>query len=98
MQQVQGPATVPATGFIRQRQLLGAEPVTEEQAELNRRKGQGPRRARPGEVAVVPVSASTWWRWIAQGKAPRPVKLSDRVTAWRAEDIQAFMAAQGSGQ
>jgi len=47
---------------------------------------------------IVPVSASTWWRWIAQGKAPKPVKLSDRVTAWRAEDIRGFLAAQGSGQ
>jgi predicted DNA-binding transcriptional regulator AlpA len=43
---------------------------------------------------IVPVSATTWWRWVAQGKAPRPVKLSERVTAWRVEDIRAFMAAQ----
>jgi prophage regulatory protein len=32
---------------------------------------------------VVPVSSATWWRGIKSGKFPKPVKLSERVTAWR---------------
>ena len=44
---------------------------------------------------IIPVSAATWWRWVNSGKAPKPVKLSERVTAWRAEDLRAFIDAQG---
>lgn len=40
---------------------------------------------------IIPVSSATWWRWVKSGKAPRPVKLSERVTAWRAEDIRKFL-------
>jgi predicted DNA-binding transcriptional regulator AlpA len=40
--------------------------------------------------AIFPVSSATWWRWVTDGKAPKPVKLSERVTAWRAEDIRAL--------
>jgi prophage regulatory protein len=42
---------------------------------------------------IIPVSSATWWRWVKSGKAPRPVKLSERVTAWRAEDIRTFLDA-----
>ena len=40
---------------------------------------------------IIPVSSATWWRWVKSGKAPRPAKLSERVTAWRAEDIRTFL-------
>lgn len=56
--------SLPATGFVRQAQLI-------------------PR--------IIPVSSATWWRWVKAGKAPRPIKLSERVTAWRAEDIRTFL-------
>lgn len=39
----------------------------------------------------IPVSKSTWWAGIKTGRFPKPVKLSDRVTAWRVEDIRAFI-------
>ena len=35
----------------------------------------------------IPVSKSTWWVWVKNGKAPQPVKLSAGVTAWRESDI-----------
>jgi len=41
---------------------------------------------------IIPVSKSTFWEWCRTGKAPKPVKLSERVTCWRAEDIEAFAA------
>jgi prophage regulatory protein len=40
----------------------------------------------------VPVSKSTWWKGIREGKFPRPVKLSTRTTAWRRSDIDALCA------
>jgi prophage regulatory protein len=41
---------------------------------------------------VVPFSASTLLRNVAKGTFPSPVKLSDRVTAWRRADIEAWIA------
>lgn len=48
-----------------------------------------------GLGAIVPVSRATVWRWIKAGKFPKPVKLTDRVTAWRVEDLRAWCEAQG---
>lgn len=39
----------------------------------------------------IPVSKSTWWAGIKTGRYPKPVKLSARVSAWRVEDIRAFI-------
>ncbi len=38
----------------------------------------------------IPVSRSTWWAGVKDGRFPKPVKLSRRVTAWRVEDIRAL--------
>ena len=37
------------------------------------------------------VGKSTIWRWCKQGIFPRPIKLSERVTRWRAEDVAAVI-------
>ena len=39
----------------------------------------------------IPVSKSTWWAGIKTGRYPKPVKLSTRISAWRVEDIRAFI-------
>ena len=39
----------------------------------------------------IPVSKSTWWAGIKAGRYPKPVKLSTRISAWRVEDIRAFI-------
>ena len=36
----------------------------------------------------IPVSKSTWWAGIKDGRFPKPVKLGPRTTAWRVEDIR----------
>lgn len=41
---------------------------------------------------VIPFSPTTLWRKVADGSFPAPVKLSARVTAWRVEDVHAWMA------
>lgn len=41
---------------------------------------------------ILPIGASTLWRWVKDGKFPKPIKLSDRVTVWRAEDVRTWMA------
>ena len=36
----------------------------------------------------IPVSKSTWWAGVKDGRFPKPLKLGARVTVWRAEDIR----------
>lgn len=50
----------------------------------------------PQVLAFVPFSKSTLWRRIQAKTFPHPVKLSERVTVWRAEDIRRWIAEQGS--
>ena len=41
----------------------------------------------PQVLEIIPVSKSTWWQGCKDGRFPKPVKLSPKTTAWRAEDI-----------
>jgi predicted DNA-binding transcriptional regulator AlpA len=41
----------------------------------------------PQVLTFVPISKSTLWRRVQARTFPQPVKLSQRVTAWRAEDV-----------
>jgi len=43
--------------------------------------------------APLPISAATLWRKVAAQSFPAPVKLSERVTAWRVSDVRAWMLA-----
>ncbi|GAB2185303.1 helix-turn-helix transcriptional regulator [Roseibium sp. LAB1] len=36
----------------------------------------------------IPVSKSTWWAGVKDGRFPPPVKLGERITVWRVEDIR----------
>lgn len=38
----------------------------------------------------IPVSKSTWWAGVKDGRFPKPVKLGARITVWRVEDIRAL--------
>lgn len=39
-------------------------------------------------LQLIPVSKATWWNGCRTGRFPEPYKLSPRITAWRASDIQ----------
>ncbi|MDH5721850.1 MAG: AlpA family phage regulatory protein [Alphaproteobacteria bacterium] len=45
----------------------------------------------PEVLKVFPVSKSTWWAGIKDGRFPKGVKLSEKITAWRVEDIRALI-------
>ncbi len=36
----------------------------------------------------IPVSKSTWWAGVKDGRFPKPIKLGERITVWRVEDIR----------
>lgn len=49
----------------------------------------GNRKANPPIPAIIPVSKSTWWQGVKEGRYPQPVRtLGQRITVWRAEDIR----------
>lgn len=67
---------LPETGYLRLPQIVG--------------KSASP--TAPAIPAIIPVSKSTWWTGVRSGRYPKPVKLGERITAWRVEDIRALMA------
>ena len=45
----------------------------------------------PQVLDMIPISKSAWWEGCRTGRYPKPVKIGPRTTAWRAEDIAAFI-------
>jgi len=76
---------LPSTGYVRQSQLIGVS--------SRGSASQASDRYRPG---ILPFSSPTLWRMVKAGKFPAPVKLSERVTAWRVEDIREWMKSRSS--
>ena len=57
---------------------------------------QSPKR--PETPAPLPFSAPTLWRKVKAGTFPKPIRLSDRVTAWKVCDVRAWIASQCAAQ
>lgn len=55
---------------------------------------QSPKR--PEHPAPLPFSAPTLWRKVKAGTFPKPIKLSERVTAWNVGTVRAWMTAQAT--
>ena len=45
-------------------------------------------------LQFLSFSAPTLWRKVKAGTFPKPVKLGQNMTAWRCEEVQAWMEAQ----
>ncbi|MEG2269142.1 MAG: AlpA family phage regulatory protein [Acinetobacter sp.] len=52
-------------------------------------------KGRPARQGLLPMGESTIWDKVRSGDFPGPVKLSERITAWCTEDIEAWMASKG---
>ena len=70
-----------SSGFVRQSQLIGTKA----------RRATKSRPALNAVVGAVPFSSATLWRMVKSGDFPAPVKLSERVTAWRIKDVREWM-------
>jgi len=77
---MQTSTTLPETGYLRLSQIVG-KPATE---------------SAPAIPAIFPVCKSTWWAGVKAGRYPQPVKLGERITAWRVEDIRALIEQAAS--
>ena len=42
----------------------------------------------PQILTLIPISRSAWWAGIREGKFPQGIKLGNKTTVWRAEDIR----------
>lgn len=49
----------------------------------------------PQVLQLIPISKSSWWAGVASGRYPAAVKLSERTTCWRVEDIRALIQSAG---
>ena len=58
----------------------------------------GDKTASPPIPAIIPISKSTLWSWVNEGKFPKPVKLGPRCTAWKVEDVRAFIEKYNQGE
>lgn len=47
-----------------------------------------------GITGLIPFSPATLWRKVSLGEFPAPVKLSVGVTAWKVEDVRAWIEAR----
>jgi predicted DNA-binding transcriptional regulator AlpA len=45
----------------------------------------------PQVLRLFPVGRSTWWAGVKSGRYPKPVKIGERCTAWRVEDLRELM-------
>ncbi|MGE0055995.1 MAG: helix-turn-helix transcriptional regulator [Hyphomicrobium sp.] len=41
-------------------------------------------------LELIPISRSTWWAGVKEGRYPEPIKLGPRLTCWRMADILAL--------
>lgn len=51
----------------------------------------------PTKPGKLPVSPATVWRWVREGKFPKPFKLGKAVTVWDALEVEAFIAERARG-
>ena len=42
----------------------------------------------------IPVSKSTWWQGVKDGRFPQSYKLGPRTTVWKVEDIRALFESR----
>jgi predicted DNA-binding transcriptional regulator AlpA len=45
----------------------------------------------PAVLKLYPVGRTTWWNGVKSGKFPSPVRLGERLVAWKAADILALV-------
>jgi prophage regulatory protein len=47
-------------------------------------------------LKLVPVAHSTLWNWVRDKKFPAPIKLSEKVSVWKKDDVSAWIEAKFS--
>lgn len=79
---------LPDAAMVRVNQIVGSPKKAAVEA------GSKPRDHSAPFPPLVPISHATWWRYVKTGKAPKPIKISAGVTAWRVGDLRAWLAGR----
>jgi len=45
-------------------------------------------------AARLGVARASIWRWVSEGRFPKPIKLTSGCTRWRREDVEAWEASR----
>jgi hypothetical protein len=45
------------------------------------------RNPKTGQPGLLPITRSTWWKWVKEGKAPAARKLGAKTTVWSIEEV-----------
>lgn len=55
-------------------------------------------KKRGNAAPILDISSATLWRWVNDPKTgfPKPHKLSAGVTAWKADEVYAWLAARSA--
>ena len=53
--------------------------------------------SRSGKPGKLPVSAATVWRWVREGRLPKPFKIGPGTTVWNVDEVDAFLAKHSEG-
>jgi hypothetical protein len=48
-----------------------------------------------GVPPLIPISKSAWWLGVKSGRYPASIKLSERTTVWRVDDIRKLILDYG---
>jgi predicted DNA-binding transcriptional regulator AlpA len=51
----------------------------------------------PGRPGLLPVSPSTVWRWVREGRFPAPFSLGVKTTVWDKAAVDQWLANQKGG-
>jgi prophage regulatory protein len=84
---------LPDVALIRLSQIVG--PAKKSKNSENVKSGRSAHDSIPPPQLVC-ISRSTWWRMVKAGTAPRPIKLSSGITAWRVGDLRTWLAGDSS--
>jgi len=56
----------------------------------------GNSKANPPIPPIIPISRTSFLNGVKSGKYPKPIKISERTTAWRVEDIEKLISSMGA--
>lgn len=51
-------------------------------------------RSEKNPAGLLAMSRSNWWRGVASGVHPAPIRVGPKMTGWRAADVRDWLAAQ----
>ena len=93
--------TLPATGFVRIRDLCSTKGRTGQTRSYTDKNGNV-RTYQTGQQAprqgLIGVGQTTIYEWVKQGRFPAPIRLSAGVSVWRVEDVRTWMQQQWGDQ